>query len=254
MSVDPKIYILSGVIAAVVSAATHFGLQYQGQMAGTGAVTSVAQVRAIAQQVIDEEPKRIVDSVDHYVATKRAEAQHGTEIKNVDLKDDGKSPVAGNPQGDVTIVDFFDYSCCYCKRVLHDKFQVLSEDKNVKIIFKDFPILGQPSLEASKASLAVFALAPTKYTEFHQKLMENNAPRTQELFEYIAKEVGVDPAALKAKMQEPAIVEALNRNLEFGRQLGVHGTPAFVINGKLIPGAIDHATMVDLIKQARAKK
>ncbi len=254
MSNDPKTYLISGVIAAIVAAATHFGIQYQANMSGTGSVTTVAQVRAIAQQVIDEEPKRIVDSVDQYVAKQRSEAQKGTEIKNVDLKDDGKSPVAGNPKGDVTIIDFFDYSCGYCKRVLHDKFKVINDDKNVKYIFKEFPILGQPSFEAAKAAQSVFAINPAKYAEFHQKLMESNAPRTQELFEYIAKDLGIDAQTLKDKMNDPAITHAINMNLDFGRQLGVHGTPAFVINGKLIPGAIDLDTMLDLIKQARAKK
>lgn len=254
MSSNSTNYVVSAVVAAVVSVAAHFGFEYQGKLTGQASVSTEAEVKSVVQRVIDQEPKLIVDSVDKYFMAMKNKGSGDAKMEVVHYKDDGKSPTAGNPQGDVTIVDFFDYSCGYCQKMVADKLRVISEDKQIKYVFKDFPILGQPSVEAAKAATAVFFIAPEKYFDFHKGLMESNAPRSQELFDSIAKDIGIEPAKLQERMKQPDVAELINKNLELGRSLGIRGTPAFIINGKLVPGAIGYDSMKDLVKEVRAKK
>ncbi len=174
-------------------------------------------------------------------------AAHREELVN-----DPASPVAGNPNGDVTLIEFFDYHCAYCKRVLKEVMTVLDDDPGVRIVFKEFPILGPDSVVAARAALASRNQDPDKYLEFHTTLMSSRGRLTQSRILAIARDVGFDAERLEADMASPEIAATIRRNLALAAALGINATPTFVIGDQLIPGAIDLDALKQLVAQARS--
>lgn len=219
-------------------------------------ITERAAVEAIVREYILAHPDVILESVRAYEAARRAEEEKGAvaalAASRQEIERDPTSPVAGNPDGAVTVVEFFDYQCGYCKRVLPVVQELLKTDQKVRYVFKEFPILGPESVIAAKAALAVWTVAKDKYLPFHAALMQLRGGLNEDKIMAAAKDVGLDVDRLRAAMADPAIVQALNRNLELGRKINVNGTPAFIIGGRVIPGAIDLETMRKEIAAARA--
>lgn len=183
-------------------------------------------------------------------AEKQAAAAAALKQYKNELLNNADAPVGGNPKGDITIVEFFDYNCGYCKRVAPAVSAVLKNDPNVRIVYKEFAILGQQSVIAARAALA--AKRQGKYHEFHDALMSAEQADANSV-SAIAKELGLDEAKLASDMQDPAIVEHLDRNYRLATAIGVNGTPAFVIGDRLIPGAVDESAMKEIIAEERAK-
>ncbi len=179
--------------------------------------------------------------------TRASLAAHRDELVN-----DPASPVGGNPDGDVTLVEFFDYHCAYCKRVLGAMKAVLEEDPGLRVVFKEFPILGPDSFVAARAALASRKQDPAKYLEFHIALMSTRGRLTQPRILEIARDVGFDTERLVADMAAPEFAATIERNLALARALDINGTPTFVIGDRLIPGAVDLDTLRKLIAEARA--
>ena len=169
-----------------------------------------------------------------------------------ELVSDPSSPVTGNPDGDVTLVEFFDYHCAYCKSVRGSVMTVLDEDPGLRVVFKEFPILGPDSVAAARAALASRNQDPDKYVEFHNALMSTRGRLTQPRIIEIARDVGFDVERLEADMALPEVAQTIARNLALARALGITGTPTFVIGDRLIPGAVDLDSLKRLIAQARA--
>ncbi len=156
--------------------------------------------------------------------------------------------VAGNPDGKVTMVEFFDYNCGYCKRSLPDVLHLLGSNKDLKLIMKEWPILGPGSLYASRAALA--SRAQGKYWEFHLALMsERHVDKTAVL--ETAKKVGLDVNKLEADMDSPAVVATLKANTATADTLGIQGTPAFIIGDQLFPGAVGFDKLSEAIDKVR---
>ncbi len=168
------------------------------------------------------------------------------------LVNDPTSPVAGNPEGDVTLVEFFDYQCTYCKRAIGSVIAVLEDDPGLRVVYKEFPILGPASVIAARAALASRKQDPGKYLAFHGALMASRGRLSESKVMAIAAEVGFDEARLKSDMALPEIQQAIDRNMALAEALGIRGTPSFVIGDRLVPGAIDLDTLRQLIAQARA--
>jgi len=168
---------------------------------------------------------------------------------------DPADPVAGNPAGAVTVVLFFDASCPYCKQVSPDIDRLMQENPDVRVIFKEFPILGPASQLAATAGLA--SLKQGKYDAFHRALMADKTPEHQlaepHLME-IAKSVGLDGVRLKKDMSSPEIAQKLAANIELGHRLGITGTPGLIIGDRLTPGAMPYAAMVEAVATARASQ
>ncbi len=180
---------------------------------------------------------------------REAVAQKGVQEHQAELFRDPDSPIGGNPNGNVVVVDFNDYQCPYCKRAHQAVKSVLASDSNVKVIYKDLPILG----EASKIA-ALVALASTrqgKHQALHDALMENNGKLDRDRIFEIAASVGLDRAQLDKDMQDPKLKAIIDRNLALAAALGVRGTPAFVIGKQFVPGAVDANTLKQLIVDAR---
>jgi protein-disulfide isomerase len=224
---------------------------------------AVALDRAAAQEVSDAERKRIeaivrdylaknpivvVDALRAYEENRQADALVANRAA---LERDPGTPFAGNPKGDVTIVEFFDYRCGYCKKVTPVVREVLKKDGNVRFVFKEFPILGPDSRKAAEAAQAAWKIEPDKYLAFHVAMMENRGSLDEARILEIAKSVGLDPAKLKTAMTDPSVKAKLNDNLELAQKLQIGGTPAFVVDDQIMPGAVDLETLVAAVEAAR---
>ncbi len=176
-------------------------------------------------------------------------AQKGIAEHQKELLGDPESPVSGNPNGDVTVVEFSDYQCPYCKRSYGAIKSVLAKDGKVKLVLKDLPILGEASRIAALAALA--ARNQHKHEPLHNALMEFNGKLDRDRIMQIASSVGIDIQQLQKDMEDPKLKQILDRNMALATALGVRGTPAFVIGKQFVPGAIDADTLKELIADAR---
>lgn len=162
---------------------------------------------------------------------------------------DPDDPVGGNPNGDATLVEFFDYNCPYCKRMAPIMRQAEAADPKLRIVYKEFPILGPNSLFAAKAALA--ANKQGKYVAFHRGLYELRGPVDEAKVLEVAKAVGLDVARLKADMQAPEISARLDRNIKLAQALGINGTPGFAIGDSVFTGATDLKSLQATIAASR---
>ncbi|HWL83501.1 MAG TPA: DsbA family protein [Roseomonas sp.] len=162
---------------------------------------------------------------------------------------DPADPVKGNPRGDVTIVEFFDARCGYCKSLHPTMEALLREDSKVRLVLKDLPILGPNSVLASRALLA--AQRQDKYVPLQDALMKLRGEPTEAALQAEAQRAGLDWPRLQRDMQDPALKIRLQENVAMARTLGIEGTPALIIGGKLVPGAVDLPTLRQLVAEAR---
>jgi protein-disulfide isomerase len=213
-------------------------------------------VETIVEQYIRSHPEVIEQSLKVLEAKREAEerARQKTAIgkRQQDLLHDPSSPVSGNPNGDITIVEFFDYRCGFCKRAAPAVTQLQKEDSRVRVVYKDFPILGEPSELAAKAALASHEQG--KHQQFHEALLASKNEMTKEEVLRIATEVGLDPKRLEADMANPEWQTVIDRNRALARDLGINGTPGFIVGTELMPGALDVKGLKDLIARAGEKR
>jgi protein-disulfide isomerase len=165
------------------------------------------------------------------------------------LTQDPGSPVGGNPQGKVTVVEFFDYQCGYCKRQVGELKKLLQADADVRLVYKDLPILGPPSVFAARAALA--ARKQGKHEALHEALMAISEPLTEELVLKIAAQSGLDTAQLEKDMADPSVSEALDRNFQLQRALNIEGTPALIVGTEFVPGAASAEALKALVARSR---
>lgn len=171
------------------------------------------------------------NKMDEALKDKQAIAANSATIYNDD------NVVIGNPKGDVTLVEMFDYNCSYCRGALPDLAQLISEDKNLKVELKQFPILTDGSVEAARVALQV-AKTGADYWTFHQALYSSRGEVTADTALAEAKTLGLDPEKLKAGMQDQSISDALQRSTALAQALSVDGTPTYIIGDEMIPGAV----------------
>ncbi len=162
---------------------------------------------------------------------------------------DPTSPVGGNPKGDVTVVEFFDYQCGYCKVAQNTVSKLVAEDKNIKLIYKEFPILGQDSLKASKAALA--AARQGKYQKFHDVLMSKKERISDEAINSAAKEAGLDVEKMKKDAASEEIGKIISANVDLGTMIGARGTPTFVVGDQIFPGVMELEQFKKVIAETR---
>jgi len=157
--------------------------------------------------------------------------------------------VFGNPEGNVTVVEFFDYNCGFCKRSLGDVMALVDADPNIKLILKEFPILGEGSVFASRAAIA--SKKQGKYWEYHLALMQHRGAIDENSAMAIAKEVGLNVDQLRKDMEDEEIAATINESMQLANAIGINGTPAFIIDDRLIPGALGLDTMQTQIAEIR---
>lgn len=215
-------------------------------------------IETIVKKVISDHPELIIQSLQNYEIRKRAEdilkAEQSLKSSENDLKNNPDSPVAGNPKGDVTIVEFFDYHCGYCKKFFSTLSQLIEEDKNIKVVFKEYPILSEDSELAAKAALAVNSLDKSKYLGFHTALMKMSGAFTLNNLTAKAQEAGIDKDAFTKAMQSPAIEKELDNNRKLAKSLNINGTPGIIIGDEIAPGAIPLEDLKAKVASARMNK
>ena len=157
----------------------------------------------------------------------------------------------GNPEGDVTIVEFFDYNCGFCKRAFTDMNEIIGKDKNVRFVLKEFPILGPDSLAAHHVSMSFRKLMPEKYGDFHSALLGSDQRATEARAIEIATGLGADEAALREGMKAPEIEDSIREAYELANALGINGTPSYVIGDEAVFGALGADVLVGKINNMR---
>jgi protein-disulfide isomerase len=238
-----KTALVAAVVAALVAAATILVIW----RAAPGVVDA-------PQAALDE--KRVIDIVHNYLTKnpeilvemtteldrRQQEEQAALQEKVISENADAifRSPLAysaGNPEGDVTVVEFFDYNCGFCRRALPDVVKLIDNDDKVRVVFKELPIFGDDSEDAAKAALA--AGKQGKYFEMHQKLYSEPGKANKEKALKIAQELGLDVPQLEKDMASDEVQRALDEAKELAQKLGLQGTPLYLIGDRTIPGAPD---------------
>jgi len=157
--------------------------------------------------------------------------------------------IGGNPNGKVTMVEFFDYNCGYCKRAFPDVMKMVDSDKDLKLVMKEFPILGPGSVYAARAALA--SRKQGKYWEYHMALMAHEGRIDEAVADQIAEASGLDVKKLKADMEAEEVNQVITRNMQLADSLKIQGTPAFIIDETVIPGAVGYEALAAVVKQIR---
>ncbi len=183
----------------------------------------------------------------------QAEAQrNAVAAEKASLTDPATSIIAANPQGDVTLIEFMDYNCGFCKRALDDVRTLAKDDPKLRVVIKDFPILGPDSVEASRVAIAVKnQLQGQKYWDFHNKLMATKGRINGAKALEIAKEAGADVERARKDMDAPATRAAIESTVALGDRLGLTGTPAFIIGDEVVFGAVGAAALKQKIDAVR---
>ncbi|MDZ5697669.1 DsbA family protein [Chelativorans sp. M5D2P16] len=159
--------------------------------------------------------------------------------------------VLGNPDGDITVVEFFDYNCGYCKRALGDLDTLVKDDGDLRFVLKEFPVLGNDSRDAHVVSMAFRSLMPEKYDAFHRRLLSGSGRANEESAIKIALELGADETELRAAMEKPEIMEAFRDTYALADQLQITGTPSYVVGDEVVFGAVGSEQIREHIETAR---
>ena len=207
---------------------------------------------AAIERYIRAHPEVIEQSLQEMEAKREAEQKERQKValktKQDELLHDPLSPVSGNLKGEITVVEFYDYRCGFCKRAAPAVTELQKVDPRVRVVYKDFPILGEPSELAAKAALA--SQAQGKHQAFHEALLASHADMTKESILKIAEKTGLNAKRLEADMADPKWKGVIAKNRALARELGISGTPGFIVGNELVPGALDLNGLKELIARA----
>ena len=213
-----------------------------------------AEIVAIVRDAMKRDPSILREAVATLQTDEAARERTGARQALIAARDKlvtPADPVTGNPHGDITIVEFFDVRCPYCRKLEPDMAKLLAADKGVRLVYKDLPILGPASTLGSKALLA--AQRQNAYEKFRDAVMKL-PDITMTSLEGAAKKLGLDWARLAKDMDDPAIKAQLDANLEIAHTLNIQGTPALIVGEQVVPGAVDADELKKLVAEARKAK
>ncbi|EAP79042.1 MULTISPECIES: DsbA family protein [Alphaproteobacteria] len=212
------------------------------------------RIKELVLEAIRENPGIVFEAAQLFEQQQQAlQAQAAAQVLDTEkatLENDPNAPVLGNPDGDVTVVEFFDYNCPYCRRVKPEMEALLAADPNVRVVYREWPILGDGSVFAARAALA--SRNQGKYEEFHWAMMQLKERAEEASILRTAEDIGLDVAQLRSDMNGPEIEEHIQTSMRLAQSLGFSGTPSFVIGDSLAPGLIQADQMIELVDQARA--
>jgi protein-disulfide isomerase len=244
--------LVAAVVAALVTAVTLVVIwrMAPGVVDAPSASLDEKKIVGVVHDYLTKNPEILVEMTTEL--DKRQQAEQASQQEKV-ISDNAdalfRSPLsfsAGNPNGDVTVVEFFDYNCGFCRRALPDLVKLIDSDDKVKVVFKELPIFGEESEAAAKAALA--AGKQGKYFEMHQKLYADPGKADKDKALRAAAELGLDVPQLEKDMEDPSIQQALDETKDLAQKLGLQGTPLYLIGDRIVPGAPD-----DLYDQLTAK-
>lgn len=212
-----------------------------------------SEIGRIVRDYLLDNPEVIVEVL-QVIQQRRQQAEREQHQANLVSAQDGifdeaRDPFVGNPDASVTVVEFFDYHCPFCKRMANGIALLTEQDDDVKVVFKEFPVFGPESVFAARAALA--SRKQGLYGEFHLALMRNRGRLNESIVMRLADRIGLDTDRLRTDMQAPEIEETIRSNLQLAQRLGIRGTPSFIIGNELVPGALDIGTMRRIIQAKR---
>jgi protein-disulfide isomerase len=220
---------------------------------GTAQELTDDRIKALIAATLRENPELVLEAL-QALEQRQVEAQAAAAAavltnKRALLERDPNAPVVGNPEGDVTVVEFFDYNCPYCKRAMPEVDALLKEDGRVRLVLREWPILSEGSYFAARAALA--ARKQGKYAEMHDALMSIRGKVEAETVLRVAAEVGLDVEVLKRDMDSTEVEEHIATSMRLAEELGFNGTPSFVVGDQLIPGFVEKAQLMEAVSSAR---
>ena len=211
-------------------------------------------IEKIVREYLLTHPEIIREAIEALQQKEEAQKKQATAASmkkfSSEIYADADAPVLGNAKGDVTVVVFYDYFCSYCRKTMPGLQDLIAKDAALKIIYKQFPILGPDSLVAAKAALA--AERQGKFGAFNQAMLASGSGSEQAI-KAIADRVGLDYAKLQMDMKDPKIATAIGRNINLARSLSIAGTPAYLVGDQFIPGAISTESLAKIVAAEREK-
>lgn len=228
----------------------------------TGAIVSAqaedfskTDIEKIVRDYLVENPEIIRDAMQELERreTAAAEAARIAAVSDSEgiLFNSTRQVVLGNPEGDVTLVEFFDYNCGFCKRAYGDMVRLIEEDKNLRIVLKEFPVLGQGSVEAAQVAVAVNDAAPEKYAEFHEALLLQRGQANRASAVKAALEAGISEDALNTALATDSASQTIEEVYALANQLGLTGTPSYVVGDEVVMGAVGYNQLKSKISAMR---
>jgi protein-disulfide isomerase len=238
------------------AAAAAFGFLLSAAPASALTEKDRPEIEAIVREYLLKNPEVLRDALD-VLEKRQSQEEQNKQRQAISsnarlIFESARGPSFGNPQGDVTLVEFFDYNCGYCKRAMQDVMQLSKDDPKLKVVFKEFPVLGPGSVEAAKVAVAVrMQDKGGKYVEFHRRLLGGRGEANKERALAAAKDAGFDMARIEKDLQSPEIAETLKESTKLAESLGLNGTPTFVIADELVIGAQGYDALKSKIDAAR---
>jgi protein-disulfide isomerase len=226
------------LVAPAAARAQSFNDQQKGEL-GSIIREYLVQHPEVLQEAMAELEKR-------QAAAEAEKAKAAVKNNAQTLFDSSRQVVVGNAQGDVTLVEFFDYNCGYCKRALTDLTDLMKDDSKLRVVLKEFPVLGPGSQEAAQVAIAARMQDKSgkKYFDFHQRLLGGRGPADRARALAAAKDAGFD-------MARPAVKATIEENMKLAEQLGLNGTPSYVVGSDVVVGAVGLEALKGKVKAAR---
>lgn len=214
------------------------------------------ELKALIRTYLIEEPEVLLEAMEaleNKNADATAEQAQTAILSNWDaLTKSPNSYIGGNPNGDISIVEFFDYNCGYCKQAMEAVMEVVKADGNIRLVLKEFPILSESSTIASEMAVAALKQGNDKYLTFHTLLMQSKGKLTDDKLTDLATESGLNLEQLQIDMKAPEVQATIEESYMLARAIGIQGTPGFVIGEKLYPGAASAETLKKIVAEARS--
>jgi protein-disulfide isomerase len=256
---DGKTFVVVIVAAAAMIVAVFGALRFAGRVTDPSVAAGGAGTRTETEQVVRNyllnNPEVILEAMQRYQANESKREvdriREGVKNNETELFREPRPILAGNPDGDVTMVEFFDYQCAYCKKVRDDLVKLLNEDGKIRLILKEFPILTPESELAARAAIA--AQEQGKYWPFHLALLGSDDLSEASIFA-IAKQSGLDVERLKRDMKDPKVEARLQRNMKLAEAMQIKATPTFIIGNEPISGAYPIEKLKEMVADARKKQ
>ncbi len=215
-----------------------------------------SEIESIVREYLLTNPEIMLD-VQTALETKQQAEQRLAQTRTITEQSDeifnaSYDGLVGNPDGKVTVVEFFDYNCGYCKRAMADMDEMVKQDPDLRFVLKEFPILGQESQKAHVVSMAFRALHPDKYADFHRGLLNAPGRAGEDKAMRIALELGADEQTMRAEMANPQIQTAFAKTYELANALSITGTPSYVVGDEVVFGALGRAVLTEKVANFRA--
>jgi protein-disulfide isomerase len=237
-----------GLVGAVMA-----GLVLTPALAGEFSDAQKSEIEGFIKDYLMKNPNVIKEALEELDRRQTAEAEEKAKAAIASQADliyrSSDDLVIGNPKGSVTIVEFFDYNCGYCRKALPEIDALIKSDSDLKVVIKEFPILSPGSLFAAKA--AIGSREQGKYTEFHDALNQMGVPKDETSVMATASKIGLDVERLRKDMEAPKVTEILQRTYALAESLGINGTPSFLVDQSITPGYVTHDVLAKIVADVR---